>query len=888
MKKFAATLAIVVLVISSLSLEITSANAAIRNTPGLSAMGTRAFSDLTRCINTKQKLDVFYLVDQSNSLPLTDPSAARAGILATSLKELAGFDSKISVNYAVAFFGSSFDLWKPFTPVQSSTIASEAQTFGSEVKTRDTQNETNWLLGLNGAAKVLRTQEKSSGACQALIWLTDGGIWLAKGNSSSEIDQPAVDAASSTLCDSTFSDFRKSNVSVFGVLLDNVQALKQIYKNNRVYYGQNDRGMALMRPLIEGSGSTLPGQLSTTCGGEVLPNYSAGALLIAKDPIALALQFLILGGQTHGGTPTDLSPGNPTSFDIERGIRKFQLLTTSSRWSLTSPAGVTYRNGTTKLDVQDLNGIQQLTVAGNNLTLGKWQFGFDETGQVSNRLLLFSGLEIQLDPGQYIGGQKTYIAGQVVVAGSIEKVKLSDYRTHDFEIDQVTSTGESLKILNVAIDNSGRFSAPFDLTTNQANLEIRISLKLSTFNGQSLADVSISKFLTVLLPANYPNPDSPIVLSSLDGPNGTGRGFLTVHGPKSGVGKICLTGSSPYGITITRDAIKRASTYSWQISGMDSTNCQAIAEGQARKFEILVKNSKTADSNVIAELPLQFFSAQNSDAIRVSVPVDFQTTIIRAGRGIIKLLLFLLGIGLPIVILYLLNRAASKLIFGTGIQRATYNVKVDSLSGIAATSGGSVLPLADDFKFIAQQPDTARYGDAVGTLRSKVSLIPLREPWYEIESLPGFRIVTVFPGSGKSGERRGARFKSGQVARIRADMDKFWVIQISEKDLQSVHSISSVNGLLVVYKRNKLGAKDQHLDRIAEVMTTAGVWARITEMKNTPLAEIKLTKPLKGSVRKAKKREQEISVKSTPPIPKLSPFLPPDPPILPPMPPGSS
>lgn len=452
MKRPGALLTIAVLVMSSLALGTTSANAVIQNSPGLSAMGTRAFSDLTRCISTKQKLDVFYLVDQSNSLPMTDPGAARAGILATSLQELAGFDSKISVNYAVGFFGSSFDLWKPFTPVQTSTIASQAKNFGSEVKRRDTQNETNWLLGLDGAAKILRAQEKTSGACQALIWLTDGGIWLAQNGSPGEIDQPAVDAASSTLCDATFYNLRKSNVSVFGVLLDNVQALKQIDKNNPIYYGQNDRGMALMRPLIEGSGSTLPGQPATTCGGEVLPNYSAGALLIAKDPIALALQFLILGGQTHGGTPTDLAPGNPTSFDIERGVRKFQLLTTSRSWSLISPTGTKYNNGTTQLDVQNLNGIQQISVAGSNLTLGKWQFGFDKTEQVSNRLLLFSGLEIQLDPGQYIGGQKTYIAGQVVVTGSSEKVKLSDYRTHDFEIDQVTSTGDSLKIANVHMD----------------------------------------------------------------------------------------------------------------------------------------------------------------------------------------------------------------------------------------------------------------------------------------------------------------------------------------------------------------------------------------------------------------------------------------------------
>ncbi len=887
MKRAFSFFSIVAIVFSSITLGPTYANAVVQNLPGLSDMGTRAFSDLTRCINTKQKLDVFYLVDQSNSLPMTDPGATRAGILATSLKELAGFDSKISVNYAVGFFGSSFDLWKPFTTVRTSSIGVQAQNFGNEVKVRETQNETNWLLGLDGAAKVLRAEEKATGACQALIWLTDGGIWLSKSGSPSEIDQSAVDSASSTLCDVTFSNFRKSNVSVFGVLLDNVQALKQIDKQNPIYYAQNDRGMALMRPLVEGSGSTLPGQLSTSCGGEVLPNYSAGALLIAKDPIALALQFLILGGQTHGGTPTDLPPGNPTSFDIERGVRKFQLLTTSSHWSLISPAGATYNSGATQLDVQNLNGIRQITVDGPNLARGKWQFGFDKNGQVSNRLLLFSGLEIELDPGQYIGGAKTYISGQVVVAGRNDQVKLSDYRSHDFQIDQVTSSGESIKIGNVKIDDSGKFSAPFDLTTNQTNLEIRISLKLSTINGQRLADVSISKFLTILLPANYPTIDSPILLSSLNGSKGTGQGPMTVHGPKSGSGRICLTGSTPYGISITRDSIQRANTYSWLLSGIDSSKCYSIGEGQTHQIQISVKNSKVADSNVIAELPLKFFSAQNSNPISFSAPIDFQTTIVRAGRGIVKLLLFFLGIGLPILILFLLNRSTAKLIFGNGIQRAAYNVKVDSILGVTSAAGDKLTPTVEEFKFIPQQPDTAVYKDAIGTMRAKVSTIPLREPWYEIESSPGFRIVTVLSGSGKSGKRFNKRFASGQIARIRADMGKFWAIQVSEKDLQSIQSSSSINGVLVVYKRNRLSMTNQHLDRMAEVMATAGVWARINEMKSVPLAEIKLEKQAKEKTHEAKRKDQKVSIKSVSVAPNLPGNLPPAPPTLPPISPGS-
>jgi hypothetical protein len=886
-RKLLVTIGVIALTGVSLIMSPVQSHADNSQTPGLTATGTRAFNDLTRCISTKQKLDVYYLVDESNSLPLTDPDSARAGILATSLKELAGFDSTISVNYAVGFFGSTFDSWKGFAPVTPSNIASQASAFESEVRARNKQNETNWLAGLDGAAKQLEQQEQISHGCQALIWLTDGGLWLAKQGSTSQIDQSAVDAATSTLCDVTFENLRKSNVSVFGVLLDNTKALQDIYKNNPTYYGQNDRGMALMRPLVEGSGATLPGQQSTTCGGPILPNYSAGALLIAKDPIALALQFLVLGGQTHGGTPSDLPPGNPTSFDIERGVRKFQVLTTSKHWQLTSPNGTTFNDGTTSLDVQNQNGVQQITVSGSQLSLGKWKIGFDSAGQVVNRLLLYSGLAVQLDPGQYIGGSKTYISGQIVVDGSKEKVKLSDYRTHEFEIDQVTSSGESIKIRNVKIDDSGNFSAPFDLTSNQTNLEIRITLKISTLSGKNLSDVSISKFLTVLLPSNYPTIDSPILLSPINGPKGIGKGVITIHGPKVGNGQLCFAGGSPYGITIQRDAVSRTTSYNWQIGGLDPSNCVSVTQGSTKQLTVSSKNSTIADAKVIAEVPLKFLSQDKPDPINLKAPIDFETTIIRAGRGIVKVLLFFLGIGIPLLILFLLNKSNSKLIFGNGIQRASFKIRIDSTSGISSIDGSKLTAIADDFKFIPQQPDTAAYKDAVGEIRARVSLIPLSEPWYEIESLPDYRLLTVHSVSDSGLKKLKKRFLSGQIARIQSDMGKFWTIQIAEKDLQTAQSSSYVTGTLVIYKRNRLGATSQHLDRLAEVVATGGIWSRLTEMKQVPLTNLPKVKEDKiKEPKRSKKSEVVVQPVAQAPSGSNPPAPPTLPPSLPPLPPG--
>ena len=864
-------------------LTLPSAHADNSTSSGLTAMGSRAFNDLTRCISTKGKLDVYYLVDQSNSLPLTDPQASRAGILASSLKQLSGFSSNVQVNYAVGFFGTTFDPWKSFTAVQASTIGSEAEAFASEVASRDKQNDTNWLLGLDGAQKLLAAQEQVSHGCQALIWLTDGGLWLSQ-NGTNNIDQSAVDQAASTLCDTTFDAFRKSNVSIFGVLLDNTAALQQIYKNNPVYYGQNDRGMALMRPLIEGSGSTLPGQQSTTCGSPVLPNYSAGALLIAKDPIALALQFLMLGAQTNGGSPTDLPPGNPTSFSIEPGIRKFELVTTSKNWTLTAPDGTVYHNSTLALNVNAQDGVQQIYASGSVLKNGTWHFAFDSSGDVVNKLFLYSGLAIQLDPDQYIGGSKTFIAGQVVLENGSGAVNLKEYRTHDLHISQVTSNGANLPINNAKLNDDGSFSAPFNLAANQTGLEIRIELDVSTINGQNLAPISISKFLTVVIPSNYPTFDSPILLTTINGPNGIGSGTLTVHGPVNGKGQLCLSAVAPYGIAISRDSVDRASKYQWTIQGLDQTGCLAIAQGESKQLKFSVKNSVKADAKVIATVPVKLLSDQNQTPFNLSAPIDFQTSLLRAGRGVVKIALLLLGVLIPLFLLYLLNKNSAKFIFGRGIQRASYEVTFDAVNGFKLKSGGVISPTAEDFLFIPNQDDTAMYTDPIGTLRSRTPLIPLRAPWFEIMAKPETRIVNVQVGSSRSSKKLKSRFLSGQTSGVHADMDKFWAISVSEAELASAQQKNAISGTLVIFKRNKLSVKEHHEQRLAEVMTTPGIWARIIEMKQAGAVVIteKVTSASKEYVPATVAEVTQAPVPG--PTPTPSPLPPPPGNFLPPPP----
>lgn len=83
--------------------------AAANSVSDLSDVAQEAFADLTTCLTSGQDkvIDVFYLVDDSDSLLNTDPDIVREEILSDSILQLANFaDQGISVNVGAALFST--------------------------------------------------------------------------------------------------------------------------------------------------------------------------------------------------------------------------------------------------------------------------------------------------------------------------------------------------------------------------------------------------------------------------------------------------------------------------------------------------------------------------------------------------------------------------------------------------------------------------------------------------------------------------------------------------------------------------------------------------------------------------------------------------------------
>ena len=855
---------ILIMVATTLTLPSSSA------TSELSSRGQRAFEDLARCLNSKDTLDVFYLIDESGSLKQTDSQNKRAPILGESLRELGSLKDDLKVNYAVGFFGDKYSTWQPWTSITAGNIESAARELEREVVSRNRGQATDWLLGVESAAEELRKQRAKTRGCQVLIWLTDGAIDTSLA-SYSEAD------AVVELCERTFNSLRQSKVTVLGVLLKSEKDLSRLDPDEREWV---EAWMSRMYPLVEGRGDVgvPPDVESVGCGEDPLPaNYSAGALLVADDPISLAYQFLRLGSLLSGGTKGSLSAGNPGKFLIEAGVARFRIITTSTTWTLTSPEGKRY-NENSKIDIATSGGATQVTVPVTPELFGEWTFRYQS--ESSNELILFSGLSLKLDDGELVAGRSGVISGTVVSEFGNRPVDLGVYGDAQVTVQEVSGSGATGPVRNASLVSQNAFSLPeFTPTPDQGQVEIRVVLNVKTKSGLALAPVSVARNLVVRLPSNYPSlTNSPIRFTPIEGTSGEGVGEIQFLGPQQGNGKVCLGTPS-----VVSDSVDRSDEYRWSTSGDLRDGCIDLAQDERVSIELMVSNGVPANADVLADLPVTYFSDSEGEEFTLNARLEVPTET-TPGGWLVAAFLVVLGFLLPMLAIYLMTLFTTKIALGQSMQRAQWSVRVDSLKGIVGPDGDQLRPAAEDFKFLPDRTDSRTFTDAIGEMRARVSKLVFPSPWFELTAQDGTRIITMVAGP----VRALNRFKSGRISPIRGNIDNVWALSLNESELRNLGSNTSIPAQLIIFKRNNLANKNQFMERFLQVTTTAGVWSQIQSLSQHVVTEVQ-AKPLaerKSRKRVANESERDgipstsgstppppIGINSAPPIPGSPPSL---------------
>ena len=784
-----------------------------------------AFEDLGRCLQSQGKektLDVFYLIDESGSLKSTDPNDDRADILSSSLQQLASFKNDVTVNYSVAFFAHSYSVWQPWRTVNKGGIVPEAARLNAEVRDRKNGKLTDWLQGINGAIDELNAQHARTNGCSTLVWLTDGGIQLTS-------DERTLEAIDS-LCSNRFDVLRKNGVTVLGILLKNEKALSKLTKEQQE--GQALL-MSLLEPMVTGSGTLSDGE-ELTCGKYPIPkNYRQGALFVASDPKELAFEFLKLPPRIEGCANVEEFGRGEDEFEIENGISEFQVVTTARDWRLEDPNGKSLNSSSKGIRVFETAGAAQIKVGTNSSGRGKWKFN----GNGGDSVLFYcSGLDIRIDPGtQFISGKAGILSGKVVSQSTGLAADLTNYDSdHPITVELITGGKSGEKKKADQSEPASFMLQKFTPGSGSAEAEVRITLFLKTKRGIDLAPVSISQKIDVRLLSNYPTLKSePIKLSPMEAADIPAKGRVEFVGPKGADGKVCIEpGAKPI---VIQDKVSRADAYVITTTGVDAQGCLPIRQGEMSELNLEISNSVTANSEIILGVPITYYSdAEPGKSFTLNAEVNFDSGV--PGDPLPWIILFtILGIGLPLALIYLLLWWATRIAYGRQLQRAEYPIAITTDGRITARDGSAIVTHGENYIGRPQQDDVRVLQDGTTTMSAKLPKLVLSEPWYEIKAPEGSRVIAV----GNTAHRIAAkkRFASGKLAPIPGDLGKIWYILISDTALKSAEKGALIEGKLVIFNRRDVTNLNQHRDSLAKVSSKSGLGKEVEALISTVKAE---------------------------------------------------
>lgn len=847
----------------------------IKQAASLTPTGDRAIQDLRRCLATNDNLDVYYLIDNSGSLYDTDPTKIRADVMAESLRQLAALSqdpTNLSVNWNIGFFSDDFfaaaDRWLEVDP---KAIDKWPDQLAKYVKDTEPSGGTNWLEGILGAQRELAKQKKVSGGCQVMIWLTDGGLNVLDDNDASEAamnalcGQVAIPGASKpNLGLGPLYELRQSGVSVFGVLLDVVGGgVKDKYQDRKSW----------IAPLVENSGSISLGNASSNvvCGdgtGKIPSTHAAGAFIRAQSPADLSVQFLRLSGAIRGGSTSTINPDG--TFAINPGVASVSIISLepASNLSLTDPSGANAL-GQAGVSLEENAGATSLNIQVDSTTdFGTWRVLGTEPSETV--LIAFSALSV--DPS----------TDNALITGTTSDIRLNA-RVIDPSLFALTDYSFTYKLYQVSRDDqiadaelasgtesdfsNGSLTVPVTPEANASEVRLRYEIEnlKTVVGGTELAPISSEQSLLVSLPDNFPTfGPIPLDLGVLSGRLRPTTGLLEIKAPASGEnGSFCLPQGSD--VKILSDSVDRTSSWDWNFSTTLTAaedGCYSIGPGETATVEVSVANSTTANSQVSAEALITLKDSTGSK-LDVALPIQFasERVINPFVYGLLTAILTLLSLLLPLLVMYLINKATVKVEHGNELLKAVFPAQYDlSTEQVSGRNGfnlkGGEIGL-EEFKFQPPKKDASSF-DLTDSLTAiaMVSPNPLKTPWFEVRAKEGYRVFT-------KSTRKGKLFTAGQRAEFSGQLSKLSAVVVKDSDLKSLSaSTTDLPVTLVVFDRNAAGANPNFQERMVNVVNDTKLRANLIAARDLSLAA-------EQSKSKKIKPAREVTQKPQAPKPNL-------------------
>jgi hypothetical protein len=790
-----------------------------------SEYGKQSIDDLITCLNTAESLDVFYLVDSSESLDDTDPENERTKIISEDIRRWADVGTllpNVKIQIAGALFSSSTARIADWQDLNSRNAKSVAEKFAKKINNDNLSNFTNWRAGLEEAYDQHKTRASD---CKVVIWFTDGGLWPANPRSTQSLEAleamcgPANngDITKSSSSQGIMAQMRSAGIRVFGILL-NVGSDKE---PNEAFY------RSLMQPMIEEkgqvtSGSGLPsGEIKC---GENLPaeerDYATGAFLEAQSAADIA--YKLLGISFGRWTEEECSPGG--EFWVDPGIDSVEFATDASSWQITDSKGVVKKSSTGSRDIT--TGPVKIPEIKEP---EKWTFKTVDAKICA--LYVFPEIYMSLHDKSLISGKQGSITGQFVKSLTSNRIAdLSVYKSVEF----------SAKIDGKPFDSSlNKKTGTFEIKnytppTSSASAKVQATLSLKTAH-YDLKTLNLDKAKEIYSAGILPGVGGIKFVSDLVGANGKATAEVTIKAPtaKGVSSSVCFT--TPQVISDGQDesagkATDRSQDWDWKLVGLDENGCIEFLTGTNADQKVKFELSNIAQANARGQALFNYkISSGDIVDLKDSQTAEFGTQA-ETSSWLFWFWFFVLlfaGLAIPFGILSYLNSKNARFTVGPGTFRGVIGLRLDRLNErlIVNTESGVLTDAQADllfYKEAASPGGSKTFTDGPVSLTAKSPMWPLSAPKFVAELDPA---LTVMGGEMLGRVKRAAGklqvLDFGRVASL-----AFLTLDSNLKVREEENShLTGADIKLVIYLTNPAQDTDTFQKRVLRILAEPGLAA---------------------------------------------------------------
>ena len=672
-------------------------------------------------------------------------------------------------------------------------------------------------------------------ACQAIIWFTDGAIDIT-GNFDKNSDSQAIaqlcgvaaDSSENSLSSGVIPSLRRSNITLIGVLLRPQTAgmtnnQKKTQVESRVSYFQS---------IVEGVGTvdsvglTGGGNHQFNCGFSKDPNYANGAMLEAKNVNELAQRFAQLFMTISTG---DLHPIYSDEFQVENGISKVSAVIPSANWQIDLPNGekpISPANPGPAF-INSVGDVSTVAIPVNSKAHGNWKISHENSPKPA--IYFESGLKIKLDSNLVFqaNGKPQKISGTIIDAFG-KPAALSNYLANPkMSVTPLDGSGlaRASKSSLLKVDSSGKWSGevlPFDgLSNSTLQIELTVSSK-----SHELPTVKQTFTVPLTIPGQFcKTADSTLKLSDLVYKKSPAQGLIKIQG--SNLGTCSIAFLSP---NVLSDPIDRNDkSFKYDISDPTSGNTYKFGEyitvekGATRNIQISVNDTKRVNGETFLRLPIKLNAPEAAAEIRKTIDASFMNTTKSGPKWLVLFLVSLLGIAIPLGILYLVNSAFAKFRF-EGIRYTVIPVLTEISSigkaNIKVNSDRPDLLLPADFGYIDNGSNRKSFEvNGAGTIVARMVASAPKNPFGVITGTllpsPGSFIVSSEQGTSRD-------FQSAEAS---LNPNKLFFVTVAPNSISKLNNGSvKFEGVLGVFLSEEGGSFDRQIPGLIEDIKVAPFW----------------------------------------------------------------